>query len=474
MDDTLTLKPDFSRVSAIALDTNIFADTPNLSTLRPLGARADAHGRIEVWIADTVVWEWAQHLHVHHRNFKIAAKKLHNAGLPIEIPDEKSASEVAEDLCRIIAGLGESIRVLDTAAFAHQAIRDQVLLEGPGKTKSDIKTGAADSAHFRAYLHEGQSRNLEFIVVSADKDARAAYRTWLGDAAPHIFNDLTKAMERIFGSVPSSADGRQLAFELAVDAETLLKDVDITGWNPAIYEYLVPENSAPLSFNVNADSAKLVGIARVKQDATALTFTAYYLADVKVSGLLETPWNWSGAITRETTLTRSVLRADISLPADSPSTSGASITSCHLTAPGTTWSDQGELLDEVLDALQLIPGIENVALDEREWNSHQRARTSELVLDVAGDQLSLSLVGSYYDNWNLTATYRGKQVTIGCQEVDGVLYDLANDDRSPRYEAVASNSDSSLLGGNGEFAINELVFGARTAPAASTQGPEAL
>ncbi|MDJ0458238.1 hypothetical protein PUN71_013610 [Arthrobacter sp. NQ7] len=307
--------PNFSRVGAIALDTNIFAEAPGMETLRSLCSRADKHGRIEIWVTDTVIWEWGQHLHGHHVSLRAATKKLHSAGFSVEVPDEKTAKDIALDLSGVITSLGSSIRVLSTADFAHEALRDQILLEGPAKRKSEVKTGAADSAHLRAYIHEGRSRDLEYVVVSADKDTRNAYQQWLGTEGPHIFSDLRRATEKIFGSVPSDADGLSLALRLAYEGNVLLRDVTISEGNMGDWEDLVPDDISSLSFDVDAASAKLVGLNHTKQDVTALTFTASYLAEVRIAGLLESPWSRGSTRTQEATVPRALLRADISLPA---------------------------------------------------------------------------------------------------------------------------------------------------------------
>ena len=453
--------PNFSRVGAIALDTNIFAEAPGMETLRSLCSRADKHGRIEIWVTDTVIWEWGQHLHGHHVSLRAATKKLHSAGFSVEVPDEKTAKDIALDLSGVITSLGSSIRILSTADFAHEALRDQILLEGPAKRKSEVKTGAADSAHLRAYIHEGRSRDLEYVVVSADKDTRTAYQQWLGTEGPHIFSDLRRATEKIFGSVPSDADGLSLALRLAYEGNVLLRDVTISEGNMGDWEDLVPDDISSLSFDVDAASAKLVGLNHTKQDATALTFTAFYLAEVRIAGLLESPWSRGSTRTQEATVPRALLRADISLPAGSTSAEDALVTNCYVDAGGSGWREQSDALDNVMDALTLVPGI-TVELDGlASWPEQRRSQSSNLLVDVAGVPLDLTLYGSYFGNWELTASYGERKVMLKCDDLGVGFTDPEGDGIPEYYDITAFGSEA--WSGNAEFAINEMLFEARRA-----------
>lgn len=295
METDIGAAPDFSTIRAIALDTNIFSEAPGIEVLASLCLRADAHGRIEIWVSETVIWDWGQHLHVHQTRLRAAAKKLRNAGISVRVPDARTASDVAQDLATTIGSLGTSIRILSTADFAHEALRDQILLEGPAKRKSEVKTGAADSAHLRAYTSEGRSRNLRFVVVSADKDTRTAYTQWLGEAGPPIFTDLRRATEKIFGSVTSDEDGLNAAMLLAHRGDILLREVVVDEGRLGSWEDLAPDDFSAITFDVAPHSAKLVGVNQVKQDTTALTFTAFYLTEVRVAGLLDSPWSYGKA-----------------------------------------------------------------------------------------------------------------------------------------------------------------------------------
>lgn len=453
--------PNFSRVGAIALDTNIFAEAPGMETLRSLCSRADKHGRIEIWVTDTVIWEWGQHLHAHHVSLRAATKKLHSVGFSVEVPDEKTAKDIALDLSGVITSLGSSIRILSTADFAHEALRDQILLEGPAKRKSEVKTGAADSAHLRAYIHEGRSRDLEYVVVSADKDTRTAYQQWLGTEGPHIFSDLRRATEKIFGSVPSDADGLSLALRLAYEGNVLLRDVTISEGNMGDWEDLVPDDISSLSFDVDAASAKLVGLNHTKQDATALTFTAFYLAEVRIAGLLESPWSRGSTRTQEATVPRALLRADISLPAGSTSAEDALVTNCYVDAGGSGWREQSDALDNVMDALTLVPGV-TVELDGlASWPEQRRSQSSNLLVDVAGVPLDLTIYGSYFGNWELTASYGERKVMLKCDDLGVGFTDPEGDGIPEYYDITAFGSEA--WSGNAEFAINEMLFEARRA-----------
>jgi hypothetical protein len=66
---------------------------------------------------------------------------------------------------------------------ARAALRDQIMLQGPAKTRhakdgSLVKTGAADSAHLRAFCAEGDDDSGLYVVVSQDNDATRAFKSW--------------------------------------------------------------------------------------------------------------------------------------------------------------------------------------------------------------------------------------------------------------------------------------------------------
>jgi hypothetical protein len=61
------------------------------------------------------------------------------------------------------------------------AVKDQVLLVPPGRRKGDVKTGASDSAWLRTVLDEVGGDTARLLIVSDDKDIKAAFEEWKKD-----------------------------------------------------------------------------------------------------------------------------------------------------------------------------------------------------------------------------------------------------------------------------------------------------
>lgn len=443
--------PDYASVRAIALDANIFKRAPGLSALSSLAERADTHGRVEVWIADTVIWEWGQHLHETHNALRAAAKKLRSAGLSAKDPGDLSAQDVARQLQERISALGRSVRIVDTSPFAHEALRDQILLEGPGKRKGDVKTGAADSAHLRAYHAQARSQEVSYLLVSADADALMAHERWGDETRPSIMKSLIRAAEAVFHSAPSDAAGVQLALTIACDAFELLNDVSIGGAELGYTLDHAPEDG--LSMEVDAKSARLVGLAQTKQDSTAVTFTALYLADVKVVGAA---FSWS-PVPQEVTVSNALLRVQVSIPQGSTSSKDAVVINCDMTAPAVgPWSAPREALDEIWATLSLIPGVTGVT--DGGWpGAHDLSLLSKVTIRVGDEELVLDLMGSGFHAWELTCTYRGQEQRLLCYEVGEGYAESENGTVTVPFYGVA------VLGTpewseHGEYGLNEFIF----------------
>lgn len=444
--------PDYAAVRAIALDTNVFKSVPGISALSSLSERADTHGRVEIWIADTVVWEWAQHLHETHISFRAAAKKLRGAGLSAKDPGDLSAQAIATQLQEKISSLGQSVRIIDTSPFAHEALRDQILLEGPGKRKGEVKTGAADSAHLRAYYAQAHAQRVEYLLVSADGDARTAHEKWGHGTSPNIIKSLGRAAVAVFNSVASNAEGVRLALKVAYDAAQLLKDVIIGGANLGYTLDYAPEDG--LSMDVDATSARLVGLDNTKQDSTAVTFTAYYLADVKVVGAA---LNWS-PVPQEVVVTNALLRVDVSVPHGSTTGREAIVTNCDLTAPiEGPWTESHEALNSVWAALSLLPGDVSGLMAE-EWPSGDKGgRLSRVTIKVAGEELALTLVGTGFHAWELVCTYREHEQRMLCYQAGEGYADSEHGTVSVPYYGIAAMGTPEWSD-HGQYGLNEFIF----------------
>ena len=61
------------------------------------------------------------------------------------------------------------------------AVKDQILLIPPGRRKGEVKTGASDSAWLRAVLDKVGGDAGRLLLVSEDKDIKAAFEEWKKD-----------------------------------------------------------------------------------------------------------------------------------------------------------------------------------------------------------------------------------------------------------------------------------------------------
>lgn len=453
MNNAAEASPDYMSVRAIALDTNVFRSAPGIAALISLAERADTHGRVEIWIADTVIWEWGQHLHEAHLAFRAAAKKLKGAGLLVSEPKDLSARDIASQLQEKIHSLGQSVRIIDTSLFAHEALRDQILLEGPGKRKGDVKTGAADSAHLRAYYAQAQENGVGYVLVSDDGDAQIAHDSWGHDRSPTIIRRLNRAAEAVFDSVPSDAHGVRRALSVAHDSSALLKDVAIGRADLGYTLDHEPEDG--LSIDVDPTTARLVGLQGVKQDSTAVTFTALYLADVRVVGAA---FNWRST-PQEVIVANALLTVDVSVSED-PDSPEAKVTNCEMKAPTVgPWTEPRDALDSIWKALSLLP-CEVSPLTPEGWpGAEELALLSKVNVDIAGEDLELNLLGSGFHPWELTCTYRGHRHKLVCYEAGQGSAEAEYGTVTLHYYDIANLGEGPEWSENGQYGLNEFILG---------------
>lgn len=193
------------KVRAIGIDTNALGKGGyHGPQLRELARQAKQHGEVELWIAEPVVWEWAEHLHKARTDFNAQRTSLKDAGIevaaqPAEIQDSLQYVETA------IAELGDHVRIISIESVAREALKDQVLVQAPGErvyrngstgatsNGKKMKTGAADSAIYRAYHHQARSNGDGYVILSADSDVAKAHEA-LGSSAADL--QTTEASER--------------------------------------------------------------------------------------------------------------------------------------------------------------------------------------------------------------------------------------------------------------------------------------
>lgn len=171
-----------SQVRAIVLDANAFGSRQlHLRRLQELVKRAEAHGQLQVWVPKSVVWEWAEHAHAERVAAAQALRHIRATGLTLPELTEVSREDVLAEVESLLDRRGEALVILPIDAVAAEALRDQILVLGPGKTRfakdgRAIKTGASDSASLRAVLEYAGNDPATFVIVSRDADVRNAFK----------------------------------------------------------------------------------------------------------------------------------------------------------------------------------------------------------------------------------------------------------------------------------------------------------
>lgn len=160
------------RVKALVFDTNVFGKSvePRLTTIEQWADACERHDA-ELWIPHLVAAELAQRV-IDATNEAQRQAEAHNKRRakwgfpPSELPEEIDA----DDVVAVIEAAGA--RIIPTYPdAAAEAILDQVLQRGPGTKKSEVKTGAADSAWLRSVLAHNGGSFEDLIVVSGDAGA---------------------------------------------------------------------------------------------------------------------------------------------------------------------------------------------------------------------------------------------------------------------------------------------------------------
>jgi hypothetical protein len=238
---------------------------------------------------------------------------------------------------------------------------------------------------------------------------------------------------------------------VALDAPQLLKDVSIGGAQLGYTLDHAPEDG--LSMEVDAKSARFVGLAHTKQDTTAVTFTALYLADVKVVGAA---FNWS-PMPQEVTVSNALLRVQVSIPQGSTSSKDAVVINCDMTAPEVgPWNAPREALDDIWATLSLIPGVTGVTGGG--WpGAEDLSLLSKVTVEVGDEELALNLMGSGFHAWELTCTYRGQKQRLLCYEAGEGYADSENGTVAVPFYGVAVLGDPEWSE-HAEYGLNEFIF----------------
>lgn len=154
---------------AVVLDTNITGKGRfNAAIVRNLAERL-GRSDIEVWIPQQVVLEWARHAADDAHQILGTLRTLTNAGLIARDAPSDDPSTVAKQLTAVIEAIGNVTILPMTGDAAIAGIKDQILGTGPGATKNDVKTGAADSSFVRDAIAHADADPTQIVFCSGNE-----------------------------------------------------------------------------------------------------------------------------------------------------------------------------------------------------------------------------------------------------------------------------------------------------------------
>jgi hypothetical protein len=167
---------------AVVFDANAFSyGRPDLAFLEDLAKRLHTID-IETWVPEPVAWEWAQHLSEDWHKVQTATaderKRLRRAGLAGHNSPYRHERDVIKGFLKRLAAVPHLTVIPLSRKNALLALKDQILLKPPGRRESEVKTGASDSAWLRAVLDKVDGDTGRLLLVSEDKDIKAAFKEW--------------------------------------------------------------------------------------------------------------------------------------------------------------------------------------------------------------------------------------------------------------------------------------------------------
>ncbi|MGW6309103.1 hypothetical protein [Streptomyces niveus] len=357
---------------AIVFDTNSFPRGGlDLGLLQEWAQRA-LDDDFEVWVAEPVLWELAEHAAASWEAWRAstnrARKSMQAAGLRIPSDDPYSSrAEVMAAVDTSVRSLAPSVRIIALDGdLAVEALRDQVQIRPPAKKKSDVKTGAADSAWIRQVLRAADNDIDSFVIVGADADVYEAFQGW-NRPKPHMVplhalqgtlfvleapsDEIKDALVRFLQSVV----GQRLEAGRTPDEDLILGDV-------AVLTELVDDWEDDQIRDVELGRIRaVVGMNGVKISRRGLvTAQVFLLVDAEYSG-------WSidedgTLVAHSSSMPQILVRDVLGFTLDGGAVTRARSETGQATtlrADNHAYSDPSDALVELIDTLRLIPGAED-------------------------------------------------------------------------------------------------------------------
>lgn len=396
---------DLSKVRAIALDTNAFSHGQlNLSQLKRLVERAGRHGTVEVWVPEVAIWEWAEHAAAEHQAAVNALTAIVATGLDVPSLPVRPKQDVVREFRETIASLGASLVVVSADSVAAEALRDQVLVEGPARTVTAknsrvYKVGAADSALLRSLLERAGDDTSSFVLVSSDGDVLRACTAW-GVEPPRLYGSVREAANAVFEAVQSQA--KVQADCLALLAERI-DDLELGRLSGDVFAELYDDYTSELANEeCYADAGRHVvglGDAFVDRDGEVVTAMAFILAEVVAAGLAQDAFGDS-TVTRWTNSVGALVRIPMTftLDGDSPTDVDVDTGDGDVVRPHPEdYTAAEDAFQEFVDVLRTLPGAAELTWDEP--SDDDAVRT----LELPSGRVRLEFSGDRYEEWTVQA-----------------------------------------------------------------------
>ncbi|WP_098024173.1 hypothetical protein [Streptomyces sp. st115] len=433
---------------AIVFDTNSFPHGElDLGLLKFWGERA-AEEAFEVWVPEPVMWELAEHSaaswEMWRASVRKARKSMAKAGLPepaIESP-YTSREEVMEAVEGLIRDLAPSVRVLDLDGdLATAALRDQIQLQRPAKTKGEVKTGAADSAWLRVVLRAAENNVDSFVIVGADADVYEAFESW-NLSKPHMVQPHQLSKSLFVLEAPSnevrntvvqflqSRVGVPLEAGRTPEGDLILGDV--SGLADDVNEWELDQVRDVELGRIHA----LVGMNQMKVSRRGLvTAQVFLLADAQYNGsrVNEDGTSSGHSVIIPRVFVRDVLSftLDEGVVTRARSETGQAVAT--RTEESAYYHEPDEAFDDFIDALSVLPGLDGDLGGDTYDSTNVTALINGFELNVTSDECGGDPM------WSATLTLSkgdwSRSMTLRCEwDLDRVSYEMP--DLWPAYLLV--------------------------------------
>lgn len=437
---------------AVVFDTNSFPRGGlDLELLKTWGGRAAEEG-FEVWVPEPVVWELAEHAAASWEAWRAstnkARKTMQAAGLTVPAADSpySTREEVMAAVEGSVRDLAPSVRILKLDGdLAADALRDQVQDRSPAKKKSDVKTGAADSAWIRQVLRAADGDVDSFVIVGADADVYQAFTGW-DLPKPHMV-PLHALSESLFVLKAPSDEIRNIVVQFLQGVVGLPLEAGRTPDEDLILGEVT--DLAKLLEDWELDQVRDVELGRIHAfvGMNEMTISRRGLVTAQVFLMVDAQYNGSRMNEDGTTSGHSVVlpqvlvRDVLSFTLDEGVVTRARSETGQAAAyrvDDSAYFDPDEAFNGFLDALSLIPGLDGDLGGDTYDSTNSDARVNDFDLNVATEECG----GDPMWSATLTLSKEGwsSSMAVRCEwDLVRVPYEMP--DLLPAYVLVTDDVD---------------------------------